>query len=539
MNIRHMFAGWAVVLLVAFVSFGNIPQASAAVKRSPVGATVRDAAGAIYLISAGERRPYESEAAFFSYGFNIGATVSNLLPADERLPIGQPIKPREGALYCPSHIVYATNCYLLQEGRKSYLASEDEFIASGYRAVSYVPFDVGMSYPVSTTDILSHWPRPVGAVLKLDGLTYLRTNLGLAFVPNGNVLRSWGFNESDVLVGNEGDRTGYIGGTLVKRQPGELVPTRLQPFAKPLRKVTLPMQRVPLPAATVPEGSYSVEGLKFKISAPRDSYVTFGTMTLKLDGTLPLEGIESITVGGPHGGSPIYINTADPRVAVNRKSRTVTYRAEWPFLVADRGEQATMSVAVKLRLATAGKKLKLSLVDFQPGILVRDRVVMKAKGLPMSGPSISIRAVQRPAVSTATATPVSLILTDPKPGSAVQLTGGWSTVSWVDANPCSAARLSATCKEVGESFGMYLIPEQYRAGFIPGSDPTLYGVNAGYVNASSSQVTAGWYIPAPITQNASGSPVSVAFQPGNYYLYVTNADFSKFGITAGPVNIRP
>lgn len=187
------------------------------------GALIRDAQGAVYILSDGQRRPFTSSGAFLSYAYNTWNQVRPASIEDSYLSVGSFVPPQEGSIMCSDRGDDKGTCYLISMGRKAGFASETIFKSLGfsfhkdvfYGDVSWLP-----TAPVINTADATHLS---GVLVNRNGAVYVVVHDGLVGIPNTDVFNSWGFRFTNVVPANGQDYHVPVIGTLRSRSSGALV----------------------------------------------------------------------------------------------------------------------------------------------------------------------------------------------------------------------------------------------------------------------------------------------------------------------------
>ena len=106
------------------------------------GTNIVDSSGTVYMIIAGQRRPYTSAGAFLSYGFNSFASVVPASSDDLALPVGSFIPPQDGSIICSNKGSDMGTCYEISSGMKYGFTSAAVFTGLGFSFANSLSGDV-------------------------------------------------------------------------------------------------------------------------------------------------------------------------------------------------------------------------------------------------------------------------------------------------------------------------------------------------------------------------------------------------------------
>lgn len=276
-----------------------------------VGTNIKTTDGTIYLISPdGTKRPYNSEGAFLSYGFNAWSSVKTATAEDIALPTGLNIPPQDGKIICDTKDRIGT-CFLISTGWKTAFPSLEIFNQQGfsfkkalYGDVSFLPERQNIQSGSS-----SHSP---GVVINKGGTLYLVGENGLIGIPSMSIFYSWGYKLSDVVIANGADFSLTISGNLKKREAGELNP--LASYWAPTDQKTI-ITAVPDTYAsaelsytnntTLKTGTKGAELFAFKIYAPKNSPITIAQLDFDYSGTLAPSYLSNVKIFNLTNGTQI------------------------------------------------------------------------------------------------------------------------------------------------------------------------------------------------------------------------------------------
>jgi hypothetical protein len=170
-----------------------------------VGSLIADSNGTIYsIVKVGDatvRRPYTSAASFLSYGYNSFAAVVGATQADLALPIGAFVAPRDGSILCSDRLPDKGTCYIMSQGLKRGITSQEVFLALGYSFKNALVGDVSFvsEGSVLNSATLSH---PVGTLVRNGSTLQIIGPSGLIGLPSLEVLYSWGYRLEDQVLAN-------------------------------------------------------------------------------------------------------------------------------------------------------------------------------------------------------------------------------------------------------------------------------------------------------------------------------------------------
>ena len=190
----------------------------------PVGSNVASPDGTVWLItSTGQRRPYISDVAFTSYGFNSFNNVASASKGDLALPIGPFIVPRDGKLYASNDGADNGVVYVMSRTQKFAFTGVDVFTGLGYNFSSTLAANL-TSVPFGGVIASSTAAHIRGSLINQNGtVLYVGAN-GKYGIPDLATFNSWGFSFVEVLPASAGDYNLAQAGILPARVAGELNP---------------------------------------------------------------------------------------------------------------------------------------------------------------------------------------------------------------------------------------------------------------------------------------------------------------------------
>jgi hypothetical protein len=130
---------------LARVNMGDYPSGAAITSASethPDGALVLEGK-TVWWIRGAVRQGFESAEVFSTYGFSFSKIVA-ANAADLALPVGAPVKLRDGTL-----VRQSGNIYIISNGQKLQFASEQALAMQGYNIVNAISADISI-YPSGT-----------------------------------------------------------------------------------------------------------------------------------------------------------------------------------------------------------------------------------------------------------------------------------------------------------------------------------------------------------------------------------------------------
>jgi hypothetical protein len=179
--------------------------------------------GVVYtIILQGEKRAYTSEGSFLSYGFNSWAGVVSANSSDLALPTGSFIPPQNGRIVCSDRGSDKGTCYLISAGARYGFVSEAVFRGLGFNFGRVLYGDVSfLPYPATINNANAlHLP---GVLVRDEyGTVSHMSYQGRAGFPSLAIFNSWGLSFSDVVPINSADRAVPQVGVVRSRIPGEL-----------------------------------------------------------------------------------------------------------------------------------------------------------------------------------------------------------------------------------------------------------------------------------------------------------------------------
>jgi len=189
-----------------------------------IGTNIKTSDGTISMVAPdGTRRPYTSAGAFLSYGFNSWGIVVDASPADQALPSGSFIPPRDGKIMCSDRGTDKGTCYLITGGAKAGFTSAKTYTGLGFIFSKSTKGDVSwMSTGENISDTqVAHRP---GILVNDSGTYKLIVESGALGIPDASTLQSWGYGFGDAVPANSADKILAQTGVLQPRQSGELAP---------------------------------------------------------------------------------------------------------------------------------------------------------------------------------------------------------------------------------------------------------------------------------------------------------------------------
>jgi hypothetical protein len=225
-KVRAVFAA-AAATIFSFAGFTNFAQAAVHVAGTNIVSQ-----GTIYMITDdGQRRPYTSAGAYLSYGFNSWANAQPATVEDLVLPQGNFIPPRDGKIVCSDRGGDKGTCYLITNSKRAAFVSAQVFTALGFSFAKALYGDVSFLDSDSNVNSSSEQHRP-GVLVNRNGTVYLVSSAGLMGIPSLDVLGSWGYSLSDVVVANDADSSLSQSSVISGRQGAQLSPNQSS-VAKP------------------------------------------------------------------------------------------------------------------------------------------------------------------------------------------------------------------------------------------------------------------------------------------------------------------
>lgn len=214
-----VLAGFFVAILISTASPAG--QASAAI--SPDNTLIVDEQGTVYIVAAGERRPFRSAEVFWShgYGFNYVVAASS---EDSTLPVGPVMTFKDGTLVKDPEKPLV---YLVSSGKKLGFSSADAFLGLGYSFNNVVTADNSTFTDLPEGEIISRAERahpPGTRVVDPDGTVYETTATGRKGFSSAEDFLSYGTDFSKVVPANSADRALPFEGLVSRRvfHPGIL-----------------------------------------------------------------------------------------------------------------------------------------------------------------------------------------------------------------------------------------------------------------------------------------------------------------------------
>ena len=239
--------------LFALAVLGLTMSASTTLAASYTETNIKSGDKYYLLTPDGGRRPYFSETAFLSYGFNNKDAVIQASEQDLARTEGAVIPPRDGKVICSVVLADKGTCYLITEGKKAAFSSEAVFTGLGFSFANAVMCDVTNLEATTSITSSSTAHRP-GTLVQRNGTLYIVGKTGLLHVPSLEALESWGYSAKEAVAVNSADLLLRERLTLEARIAGELKPFEpIVPIALSLsndEKFSIPFKGPKLPEMT-------------------------------------------------------------------------------------------------------------------------------------------------------------------------------------------------------------------------------------------------------------------------------------------------